>query len=544
MNCTARSLFICLLASVAITGAEAEPAATTAAVCSNLILRSSQVFHELGGSILRNLTLCIRETDASQSLDGVTAKGDAPPNTKIKRHGKGPDAVVTGGSYQLDAGQSTSGGVVLIGSTGTVDGTVSGDLVIIGSKVAFSGTVNGDLVTIGSNLTIGSGAVANGDFVSCASQVKGEEELRVNGEHVTFNTFSPAVPVVKEVLSNLVQLRPISPFSGFSWTFGIMVLILSLLFGLIFPKAIAGADAVLAERPVPSFLIGLAVILGAAVLSFLLLITIAGIIALPFLALAIFILNLFGSASVSYWIGKRIAPHIAERSYAMYTWITIGTAVIWILECIPVIGFITAGVVSLLGLGTVAIYLVERYRPVAPQAGGAAPTPPAQPGSSSPAPSTPLALPSVEPALAMSFPRAQFLPRLVANLIDLVVLYALLSPLHLTRAIIPLWVLYRFAMFAWRSSTLGQMVLNLRVQKPDGSSLAGDYSSALIRALSSLLSLLPVGLGFIWILFNREREAWHDKISVTYVVQQSPSVTRSTTPPHSPGPSTPPPQTM
>jgi RDD family len=480
MKYTARSLFICLLASVAMTGAEA------------------------GG---------------------------------IKHRSEGNDAVVTAGSYKLDAGQSTSGGVVLIGSTGTVNGTVNGDLVIIGSKAIFSGTVNGDLVTIGSNLMIDSGAVANGDFVSFASEVKGEEELKVNGDHVTFNTFSPAVPVVKEVLSNVVQFRPISPFSGISWTLGIIGLIVSLLLGLIFPKAIAGTDVVLQERPVPSFLIGLAVILGAAVLSFLLLVTIVGIIALPFLALAIFILNLFGSASVSYWIGKRIAPHITERSYAMYAWITIGTAVIWILDCIPVIGFIAAGVASLLGVGTVAIYLVERYRPAVPQA--VAPTTPlAQAESSTPA-STPLALPSVEPALVMSLPKAQFLPRLIANLIDLVVLYALLSSLHLTRAAIPCWVLYRFAMFAWRSSTLGQIVLNLRVQKPDGSTLVGDYSSAAIRALSSLLSLLPLGLGFIWILFNRELEAWHDKISLTYVVQQNPSVTRSTTPPHSPGPSTP-----
>ena len=480
MKYTVRSLFICLLAIVAITGAEA------------------------GG---------------------------------IKHHSEGNDAVVTAGSYKLDAGQSTGGGVVLIGSTGTFNGTVNGDLVIIGSRATFSGTVNGDLVTIGSNLTIDPGAVANGDFVSFASEVKGEEELKVNGDNVTFNTFSPAVPFMKEVLSNVVQLRPISPFSGFSWTLGIVALIVSLFLGLIFPKAIAETDVVLRERPVPSFLIGLAVILGAAVLSFLLLITIVGVIALPFLALAIFILNLFGSASVSYWIGKRIAPHMTERSYAMYAWISIGTAVIWILDCIPVIGFIAAGVVSLLGLGTVAIYLVERYRPTVPQTVPAT-TPLAQ-AQSSPLASTPLALPSVEPALAMSLPKAQFLPRLIANLIDLVVLYALLSSLHLTRAAIPLWVLYRFGMFAWRSSTLGQIVLNLRVQKPDGSSLVGDYSSALIRALSSLLSLLPLGLGFIWILFNPELEAWHDKISDTYVVQKNPSVTRSTTPPHSPGPSTP-----
>ena len=105
---------------------------------------------------------------------------------------------------------------------------------------------------------------------------------------------------------------------------------------------------------------GLAVIIGGAVLSFLLAITVIGIIALPFLALAFLILNLFGCTSVCYSIGKRVAPQVAARSYAVYVWIVIGTVVVWVLYCIPVIGFIAAGVVSLIGLGTFGIYLVER----------------------------------------------------------------------------------------------------------------------------------------------------------------------------------------
>jgi uncharacterized RDD family membrane protein YckC len=145
--------------------------------------------------------------------------------------------------------------------------------------------------------------------------------------------------------------------------------------------------------------------------------------------------------------------------------------------------------------------------------------------------SNPLALPSIEAKMGISAPKAQFLPRLFASIIDLIVLYALLSSVHLAHAIIPAWVLYRFGMFVWKSSTLGQIVLNLQVQKRNGSSLVADYSGALIRALSSLLSLIPLGLGFIWILFNRDLEAWHDKISETYVVQLNPSATRSTTPP-------------
>ena len=458
------------------------------------------------------------------------------------KHSKGgADTIVTGGSYKLNAGESTNGAVILIGGHGVIDGTVNGDLVLIGSKATFAGAVNGDLVTIGSNLSFNSGAVANGDYVSVASEIRDEQELTSNGERVALNAYSPLVPVIKEGLINAVQLRPMSPSSFLSWMLAIILLIVSLVLGLIFPKLFAGTDVIIRDRPGPSLLAGLAVILGGALLSFLLAITVIGIIALPFLALALFILNLFGCTSVFYWIGKQVAPKVAARTDAVYIWISIGTIVVWVLYCIPVVGFIAGGVVSLLGLGTFAIYLVDRYRSNVPQPmlpttdhAGDAVSPPA-------APVSPLALPSVQPATVIAAPRAQFLPRLCANIIDLTVLYALLSSLHLTHATIPAWVLYRFGMFVWRSSTLGEIVLNLQVQKPDGTSLIGDYSGALIRALSSVLSLIPLGLGFIWILFNRDLAAWHDKVSETYVVRMNPSATRSPTPPSAAGPTTTPP---
>jgi uncharacterized RDD family membrane protein YckC len=147
-------------------------------------------------------------------------------------------------------------------------------------------------------------------------------------------------------------------------------------------------------------------------------------------------------------------------------------------------------------------------------------------------------LASVEPALALSFPKAHFWPRLLANLIDLVVIAAILNFMNLERFIVPGWVLYRLGMYTWRSTTLGGIVLNLRVQRADG--IALDFSTALVRALASLLSLLPLGLGFFWILFNAERDAWHDKISGSYVVQLSPQkIPTATTAPSAPPPADP-----
>lgn len=533
-----RTVLTCLLSCIAFSFVHAEVLVSSRPAPVDVVFRSLRGAEQLViRALAENRLLRVEVDDSSDSDDDHHA-------AKGHKHGKGSaDAIVTGSSYKLDAGESTNGAVVLVGGTGEINGTVNGDLVLIGSKATFAGTVNGDLVTIGSTLTFMAGAVANGDYVSVASEIKGEQELTANGERVALNAYTPLVPVLKEALTNIVQLRPMSPSSTFGWVLAIIILFVRLVLGLIFPKVFVGTEAIIRDRPGPSLLAGLAVILGGAVLSFLLAITVIGIIALPFLAVAFFVLNLFGGTAVCYSIGKRIAPKIAERPYALYVWITTGTVVIWALYCIPVIGFIAAGVVSLLGLGTFAIYLVDRYRSNVPR-----PLPatiaPENLENQATRYSDPLALPGVEPAIVVGPPRAQFLPRLFASIIDLAVLYAMLSSLHLTHAMIPVWVLYRFGMFAWKSSTLGEIVLNLQVQKPDGTSLIGDYSGALIRALSSLLSLIPLGLGFIWILFNRDLEAWHDKISGNYVVQLNPSPTRSTTPPPSAGPTTPPPTTM
>jgi uncharacterized RDD family membrane protein YckC len=45
-----------------------------------------------------------------------------------------------------------------------------------------------------------------------------------------------------------------------------------------------------------------------------------------------------------------------------------------------------------------------------------------------------------------------------------------------------------------------------------------------VRALSCFLSLIVVGLGFLWVAFDDEKQSWHDKIAGTVVVQVPKSV--------------------
>ena len=67
-----------------------------------------------------------------------------------------------------------------------------------------------------------------------------------------------------------------------------------------------------------------------------------------------------------------------------------------------------------------------------------------------------------------------------------------------------------------RGQTLGMASWRLRVEREDGTLLGwGDTARRLAWAL---VSLAPLGLGFVWILFDPERRAWHDRLSRTRVV--------------------------
>ncbi|MDJ0956769.1 MAG: RDD family protein [Arenicellales bacterium] len=84
----------------------------------------------------------------------------------------------------------------------------------------------------------------------------------------------------------------------------------------------------------------------------------------------------------------------------------------------------------------------------------------------------------------------------------------------LVQAYLLLVCLFFFAWF-WvhGGQTLGMRAWRLQVTKSDGSPITWD--SAVIRFFSAILSWLVFGLGFLWVLIDAERRAWHDRLSNT-----------------------------
>jgi uncharacterized RDD family membrane protein YckC len=79
-------------------------------------------------------------------------------------------------------------------------------------------------------------------------------------------------------------------------------------------------------------------------------------------------------------------------------------------------------------------------------------------------------------------------------------------------------VMLGFHILFWTrgGQTLGMKSWRLKVLRDDGQPL--NLKDALIRYFAAILSWAALGLGFLWILFDKEGLAWHDRISKTRLV--------------------------
>jgi uncharacterized RDD family membrane protein YckC len=84
-----------------------------------------------------------------------------------------------------------------------------------------------------------------------------------------------------------------------------------------------------------------------------------------------------------------------------------------------------------------------------------------------------------------------------------------------------LWIgLVPLLFFTWfwqrGGQTIGMRAWRLKLVGRDGESVT--LGTAMLRFFAAFLSWIPLGLGFLWILVDPERLAWHDRLSGTRLV--------------------------
>jgi uncharacterized RDD family membrane protein YckC len=69
-----------------------------------------------------------------------------------------------------------------------------------------------------------------------------------------------------------------------------------------------------------------------------------------------------------------------------------------------------------------------------------------------------------------------------------------------------------------QGATPGKKALGLKVISTSGTTPIG-YGSAAVRYVGRLVSAIPLLLGYFWMLWDKDKQTWHDKMASTYVVE-------------------------
>jgi uncharacterized RDD family membrane protein YckC len=125
-------------------------------------------------------------------------------------------------------------------------------------------------------------------------------------------------------------------------------------------------------------------------------------------------------------------------------------------------------------------------------------------------------------------PRATFLQRLGAALIDgiligvvVLILYAALKGVGYALGILLSIGYVVYFEGGETGQTIGKRALGIRVYDFSGTGGPIGYGRAFIRWLGRIVSGIPCYLGYLWMIWDQEKQTWHDKLATTVVVPVS-----------------------
>jgi len=452
--------------------------------------------------------------------------------------GKHADSVVAILGSAIAEGDADSV-VSILGST-RVEGKLTDSAVAVLGNTYVDSKIDGDAVAVLGNVELGPHAEIGGDVVAVGGKLQRDADAIVHGDAQTviggdFGGFEWIKPWIRHCL---FLGRPLALVPGITWAWSLALgfLALYVLLAAVFRSSVTQCVQTFESSPGHCIVAALLAVLVCPILITLLCITVIGIAAVPFVVASIFLAGLFGKAVLLAWIGSRFIgrPQAESPGHAALS-VLLGGIVVLALYLVPVLGFIVYNVLGLLGLGVVVYTLLQllRSRRAASVDGGGG-TPPgfasaavaAAVGAGAVAADVASAAASGPPAetivtaaaSAASLPRAGFWIRMVALVLDAFIVGIVVHVLHHHADVELLFLaIYGAVMWKLRGATVGGIVFDMQVVRQDGREM--DWVTAAVRALSCFLSLALAGLGFIWIAFDSEKQAWHDKIAGTVVVR-------------------------
>jgi uncharacterized RDD family membrane protein YckC len=515
-------------------------------------LRSLLLIATLGWLCAPHFDALAQEPDVE--APAIEQPAPAPePELEVERDGERDyrrhhDVIVhIGDDSRLDANESANSVIAIFGSASAaghvneavialggdahLTGSVDDSVVAIFGDVHVDGHVGQSVVALLGSVTLGPKASVEGEVVSVGGMITRDAAATVLGPQrtIAFGESFGRLDWLRPWFEHcLLYARPLAFEPGLEWAwwtaFGFLALYVVI--ALLFDNSVQRCVTTFEERPAQTVVASILTVLLTPMVLLLLTITIIGALLVPFVAIGVFCAALFGKAVVLGTIGRRITRFtgVAPFSHIAFATLT-GGLIVTIMYVIPVIGFIAYNVIGILGLGVVVYTLILAMRARSGDAVPAMAAAGAVPAAAAPIDMSSAPLPATDPPAApptnvelTALPRADFLIRMGALLIDLILVGVALSAFDPSEKF-TLVMLAGYGALMWKlkGTTIGGIICNLRVVRTDGRDI--EWETAIVRALSCFLSLAPVGLGFFWMLFDANRQTWHDKIAGTIVVR-------------------------
>lgn len=233
----------------------------------------------------------------------------------------------------IEEGRIIEGDLVAIMGNINVEGRVRGDVISVLGDIHLNNTIEGDVVSVAGRITRGERA----EIMGSTTQVR-LGEIRI-GSFLS-----------RQRIGGLWQLWGTGTAFGLFRLivlFGLVLLVFSLL-----PERERNMAYELEKSPGRILIIGLIGVLLFPVLLLLMAITIIGLPVIPLLIFLFFGINFIGYVAVVYFAGERIAA-VGKNGMSIYLRLFLGVLVLWVLNSVPLFGWIFYLLLMFLSLGVV-----------------------------------------------------------------------------------------------------------------------------------------------------------------------------------------------
>jgi uncharacterized RDD family membrane protein YckC len=459
---------------------------------------------------------------------------------------------------ELKAGDAAEA-VVAVGGSASALGPVRDQIVAVAGDVDVQSRANNavavlgniragqgarlrrDLVAVFGNVKIDKGARIRGDVVAVGGKVDIEEGAVVEGRvhEIDLGEFGlPRLNWLRGWFTHcFLLMRPLAPQVGWVWVIAIGLLALYFFVAAVFPKPVLACVSELNRRPATTFFMGILTKLLFLPIIIILGVTGVGLLVAPFLLAALVLGAIVGKVALLEWLGLKIGKQSsAEVLHHPLIGLLFGAIIIMLLYLVPFVGILTLTMTGIWGLGgaVTAAFGAMRRESAEKAALRQASRPPSTPTTGQPSasatPSQTIAAEegTIPPAAAspilqtpltdeLAYPRARFWERMGAAFLDIVIVGILGGLAHFPPLGMLITLAYFTGMWAWKQTTIGGIVVGLKVVRIDGRPVR--FATALVRALGAVLSVIVFFLGILWIGWDVEKQGWHDKIAGTVVVR-------------------------